>query len=85
MIIKSIEDEFRDYFAMCFPKGSPGKVQEDETKQAFFAGAWAMWCATAEMGMDHISEDEAVEYLEARRSEMEAFQKQLMARYLESN
>jgi hypothetical protein len=85
MALKSIEEEWQGFAAMVFRNVHPSDTQLAEMKKAFFAGAWAMFCATAEIGCDHVSEDEGFAFLEARRSECEDFKRRLMAEYAGKN
>ena len=87
MALKSIAAEWEGFAAMVFRgmKPAPSETQVAETKQAFIAGAWAMVNAFEEIGMDHVSEDEAFAYVEARRAECLEFKDQLMRRYVEKN
>lgn len=87
MIFKTIEEQWQGYAAMVFRgmKPEPSQVQVDETKQAFFAGAWAILNAFEAIGEPHVPEDFAVAYMEGRRKEIESFTKRLMAKYVERN
>jgi hypothetical protein len=87
MVFKSIEEEWCGYAAMVFKgmKPKPSQVQVEETKQAFFAGAWAILNAVVEIGEPHIPEEFGMAYLDGRRKEIEAFKNRLMAKYAERN
>lgn len=85
MALNSIEKEWEGFAAMAFSKCSPSPTQIAEMKKAFFAGAWAMFSALEEIGEPHISEDEGVAYLEARRAECVEFKHRLLAEYAETN
>jgi hypothetical protein len=84
MALKSIAEEWKGYWKMVAPI-RPAVNQAAETKQAFFAGAWALFTALEEIGEPHISETQGEQFLEARRAEMLAFKKQIMAKYCERN
>lgn len=84
-MLKSIEEEWKGFSSMIFKKLDPSQVQIDETKQAFFAGAWAILCALNEVGEPHISEDQGVAYFEERQAEGKAFYQDLIKRYAERN
>jgi hypothetical protein len=85
MALKTIEQEWTDFSGMIFAKMDPGPTQVKETKQAFFAGAFAMLCAAKAIGEPEVSEDEGVQYLEDRQQEATAFYKDMMKRYAEGN
>ena len=70
---------------MVFAKMKPSPVQVSEMKKAFFAGAWSMFCALEEIGEPHVSEQEGMDYLEARRKELEAFKAKILNEYAETN
>ena len=84
MSLNSIEHEWRGYADMVIPKDASA-VQIDETKQAFFAGAWALFNAIEEIGEPHISEAQGETYLTDRKAEMLAFKDRLIAKYAERN
>ena len=84
-MLKSIEEEWQGFSAMIFAKLNPCPVQVEETKRAFFAGAWAILCALNEVGEPHISEDQGVQYFEDRQAEGKAFYQSLIKRYAERN
>lgn len=67
-MLRSIEEEWNDYSAAIFAKMKypPSDVQVTETKQAFFAGAWMMFCGTRECGEPDMPEQEAMEWMSAR-------------------
>jgi hypothetical protein len=67
-----IRDGWQDYAERVLPAGASA-VQRQETRRAFYAGAWELLCRYAEIGEPEISEDEGVEVLEAIRREIEAF------------
>jgi len=85
MALKSIQDEWDGFSQMVFANMKPAPTQVTEMKKAFFAGAWALFCALEEIGEPHISEAEGEAFLEARRAECLAFKKQLMREYAEQN
>lgn len=85
MSLKSIEQEWLNFSRMIFAKMEPSPVQVKETKQAFFAGAWAMLCAAKQIGEPQISEEEGIRFLEERQEEGRAFYRELIGRYASSN
>ena len=85
MALKTIEQEWTGFSEMIFAKMDPGPTQVKETKQAFFAGAFAMLCAVKQIGEPEVSEVAGVLYLEERQQEATAFYKDLMKRYAEGN
>lgn len=76
MKLKSIEEEWQGYSDMIF-RGEVSDTQREETKKAFFAGAWAIFAATEFMGTDDVTESQAFEYLEARRAECLEFKNKI--------
>ena len=85
MALKSIEEEWAGYSKMVFRKCNPSAVQIMETKQAFFAAAFALTTAMSEIGEPHISEAEGVRYLENVQRECVEFYQSVMKRYAETN
>ena len=85
MRLKTIEQEWNGFAAMVFNNTPASETQIREMKKAFFAGAWALFCAIEEIGMPHISESEGEAYLTARKVECEEFKRQLLAEYSETN
>ncbi len=85
MALKSIEEEWKGFAGMVFRGMKPSETQSAEMKKAFFAGAWALWCMTQEMGQPHVSEAEAFAFLEARRAECELFRDKILAEYAGKN
>lgn len=85
MALNSIEHEWHGFAKMVFAKTDAGDTQRSEMKKAFFAGAWMMFTAVEEIGEPHVSEDEGMAYLEARRRECLEFTRRLMAEYAERN
>lgn len=83
--MKSIEEEWIGFSAMVFAKMNPSPVQVEETKRAFFAGAWAMLCSVKRLGEADVSEEDGVRYMQEREREGEQFYKDLIKRYAESN
>lgn len=49
------------------------EAQRNETKQAFYAGAYSLLMAIAGLGEDDVSEDAGAAVLEAYKQELEAF------------
>lgn len=86
-MLKSIQEEWEVYSAMIFDgmKVPPSAVQIKETKQAFFAGAWAILCGLNICGSQFIPEEEGVKWLSERRDECEDFMRQIMRDYAEGN
>lgn len=83
--LTSIEEQWQGFAAVVFRNTKPAPNQEAEMKKAFFAGAWALFCALEEIGMPHVSEAEGTAYLEARRQECKAFQRQMTVDFAERN
>lgn len=67
-----IRDGWNDYAEKILPKDAP-QVQRQETRRAFYAGAWELLSRYVDLGEPEISEDEGVEVLEATKREIEAF------------
>jgi hypothetical protein len=51
-----------------------GRVQRQEMRRAFYAGAWAVLCTVREVGEESVSEADGVATLEAIKAELQAFQ-----------
>lgn len=85
MALKTIEQEWQGFAAMVLREVQPSTTQWVEMKKAFFAGAWAMFNAVEETGCDHVTEQQAFDFLEERRAECEAFKNRLMAEYSAKN
>lgn len=85
--LKTIEEEWQGFSAMIFGKMKvpPGPVQVEETKQAFFAGAWAMLTAMQIVGTPEITEAEGRRFFEDRHREVKEFCRQLMWKHAEGN
>lgn len=83
--MKSIAEQWQGFSEMIFRKTPASSVQRAEMRKAFYAGAWSLFCAMEEIGMPHISEDEGMEFLDKWKVECDAFKKQLMREYSESN
>lgn len=71
-----VRDGWQDYAEKILPKNAP-PVQRQETRRAFYAGAWYLLCQHADLGEPDISEDEGVEVLEATKREIETFVKNI--------
>lgn len=87
MKLKTIEEEWTGFSEMIFSKLKvpPGPVQVEETKRAFFAGAWAMLTAFVALGGPQFSEEQAVRFLEEREEEGRAFYQDLIRKHAEGN
>lgn len=85
MSLNSIEHEWNRFASLIYANTNPSLIQQQETKQAFFAGAWALFTALEEIGEPHISEEQGEEYLTAREAEMIEFKNELMKRYSLTN
>lgn len=83
--LKTIEEEWTAFSAMIFAKMNPGPVQVEETRKAFFAGAWAMLTAMRIVGTDEITEDQGVQFFDDRQKEGAEFYRKLMRDYAEGN
>ncbi len=83
--LKSIDEQWSGFAAMVFHKTKPAINQVEEMKKAFFAGAWAMWCGLEEIGQPHVSEEQADEWLDARRVECLEFKRNIITEYSEQN
>ncbi len=83
--LTSIEEQWQGFSAMVFAKMKPAETQVAEMKKAFFAGAWAMFCGAEEIGLPHVSEAQAMEWLEARRRECQEFKRKIITEYSERN
>lgn len=71
-----IRDGWQAYAEKILPKNAP-VVQRQETRRAFYAGAWELLSRYADLGEPEISEDEGVEVLDATTCEIEAFVRSL--------
>ena len=71
---RRIETGWRTYAEHVLPAGAPS-VQTQETRRAFYAGAWHMLNLLAELGEDSVSEDAGVDVLEALTAEARQFSK----------
>jgi hypothetical protein len=67
-----VRDGWQDYAEKILPAHAP-RVQGQETRRAFYAGAFELLSRLAELGDDSIPEDAGVEVLEATKREIEAF------------
>ena len=65
-------------FRVVIPVDSP-REQHIEMRRAFYAGAWAMLWGMHALGADDVPEDAGCDWLEARRAEMEQFQRDVLA------
>lgn len=83
--MKTIQQEWAGFSAMIFDKVNPAPGQVEEMRKAFFAGAWSMLCAIERIGEPDITEDEGIEYLEARKQEGKKFYQDLIRNYSEGN
>ena len=85
--MKTIEEEWQGFSSMIFAKMKepPCAVQIEETKRAFFAGAWMILCAVKRIGEPDISEEDGFNYLESVHREGEQFYRDLIKRYAEGN
>lgn len=71
-----VRDGWQDYAEKNLP-AEAHRVQVQETRRAFYAGAMELLSRLAELGDDSIPEDAGVEVLEATRREIEAFVRSL--------
>ncbi len=85
MALKSIEEEWQGFAGMVFRGMTPSDTQLAEMKKSFFAGAWALFCMTQEMGEPHVSDREAMAFLSARRAECERFRQKILDEYANKN
>lgn len=87
MALNSIQVEWERFWAMVSKgmKPAPSQNQHDEMRKAFFAGAWTIRQATAEIGEPHISEAKAHAWLTAVEQECLKFKADLMREYAELN
>ena len=87
MALNSIAVEFERFWAM-ISKGMKGPIpenQKEEMRKAFFAGAWTVHSATAEIGEPHVSEAQGVAYLERIAAECKQFSRDLLREHAEKN
>lgn len=86
MTLKTIEQEWDGYAAMIFDGMKPSDVHIKETKQAFFAGYFALLAVQRNvLGDPAVTEDSAVEFLGERWDEAQEFYRGIMRRYSEQN
>jgi hypothetical protein len=83
--LKSIAQQWQSYYESILKPLNASKVQIDETRQAFYAGAWAMYAGVEAIGNVDISEERGHAYLEACKRECQDFKNELMAKYVEKN
>ena len=83
--LKSIEEQWQGFAAMVFKGMTPAPNQEAEMKKAFFAGAWAVFCAVEEIGEPHVPEAEGFKWLDERKAECLAFKRKILDEYAETN
>lgn len=83
--LKTIQEEWEGFSGMIFAKMAPSLVQREETKRAFFAGAFAILCAMKRIGEPDISEAAGIQFIEEREMEGQAFYRDLIQRYSETN
>lgn len=67
-----VADGWRSYAEHVLPAGV-SELQRQETRRAFYAGAWEMLSRMADLGDDDVPEDAGVRVLEATRRELVAF------------
>lgn len=67
-----IGNGWRTYAEHVLPSGAP-KVQTQETRRAFYAGAQHLLSIYWEIAGDDVSEDEGVRRLESVRAELQRF------------
>lgn len=67
-----VRDGWYSYAEKILPKNASA-VQRQETRRAFYAGAFEMLSRMAELGEPEIGEEAGVEVLEATQREIEAF------------
>jgi hypothetical protein len=79
-------DEHWKVFAEAIFAGKPvARVQYDEMRKAFFAGATAMLRMMQAVGDDSVSEEQGVMVLDAVEQECVEFSKNLMAEFAKRN
>ena len=79
-------DEHWKVFAEAIFAGKPvARVQHDEMRKAFFAGATAMLRMMQAVGDDSVSEAQGVMVLDAVEQECVEFSKNLMAEFAKRN
>jgi hypothetical protein len=79
-------DEHWKVFAEAIFAGKPvARVQHDEMRKAFFAGATAMLRMMQAVGDDSVSEEQGVMVLDAVEQECVEFSKNLMAEFAKRN
>lgn len=84
-MLRSIEEEWKEYTAKIFSGMKVSQVQYEETKKAFFAGAFIMLNQLQTIGTDKISEDEGVVHLENLKREIEHFFRSLVHNHARKN
>jgi hypothetical protein len=71
---ETVEQQWNDYSSRIFRGLSISEVQRNETKQAFYAGAYSILMTLRDvLGDDAISEDAGVQILENYKQELEKF------------
>jgi hypothetical protein len=71
---KTIAGQWDDYFVkVLLGSGVTNSVQIQETRRAFYAGAYALLMLLSRIASDDVTEESGVEYLEACRRECQAF------------
>lgn len=67
-----VRDGWQTYAEKILPANAPS-VQKQETRRAFYAGAWELLMCMQHLGEPDVSEDAGVEVLEATKREIETF------------
>ena len=68
----TITGDWEQYFKMCYPQGTPNRMQHDQLKIAFFSGAFA-GISNVIHQTEHLDEEASLQYLTDRIKECEQF------------
>lgn len=83
-IFKSIEAEWQGFEGTVLDKDAP-RIQREEMRMAFFAGAWVVVCQAKRMGLPDVPEEVATLQLIELQRECEEFKLEYMRRYAAKN
>lgn len=67
-----VRDGWQTYAERVLPTGADA-VQRQETRRAFYAGAWEILMRMADLGEPDISEEQGVAVLEATKREIQTY------------
>jgi len=83
-MLNSVAKEWERFAAMVFDK-PPSKIQLNEMRKAFYAGAFTILTNVQEIAQPHISEAEGMQHLDNVCEECKAFYAEMMLDYNQRN